>query len=386
MAISPHSAQRVRGYGVSVFAEMSALARELNAVNLGQGFPDFEGPEEIKEAAREALTTRHNQYAVSHGEPMLREAIAEHSARFYGQTIDANTEVTVTSGAAEGIMCALFALVNPGDEVIIFEPCYDSYVPNIQMAGGTAVPITLRAPNFRFDPDELRAAFSSRTKAILLNTPHNPTGTVFSEEELLFIAQLCQEWDVIAITDEVYEHIVYQGAKHIRLATLPGMWERTLTLSSGGKTFSFTGWKIGWAIGPFALQKAFRTFHQFNVFSSPTPLQYAIATGLGLPDSYFDNLASDYQARRDFLMDALLECGLLPTQPMGSYFVLADISNFSYANSLDFCRYLVKEVGVAAIPPASFYMNQEHGEKLVRFCYCKSWEVLQAGVERLKKM
>ena len=283
-------------------------------------------------------------------------------------------------------MCALFAVVDPGDEVIVFEPFYDSYVPNIQMAGGQAVPVTLRAPTFRFDPDELRAAFSPRTKAIVINTPHNPTGTVFSQEELSLIAELCQQWDVMAITDEVYEHIVYEGATHRRLSTLPGMWERTLTLSSAGKTFSFTGWKIGWAIGPAPLQKALRTFHQYNVFSSATPLQYAIATGLRFPDRYFEQLAADYQARRDFLVDVLFECGLQPTQPMGSYFVLADISNFPHANSLEFCRYLVKEIGVASIPPATFYINQEHGQKLIRFCYCKRWETLKAAVERLTKL
>ena len=283
-------------------------------------------------------------------------------------------------------MCALFAVVDPGDEVIVFEPFYDSYVPNIQMAGGQAVPVTLRAPTFRFDPDELRAAFSPRTKAIVINTPHNPTGTVFSQEELSLIAELCQQWDVMAITDEVYEHIVYEGATHRRLSTLPGMWERTLTLSSAGKTFSFTGWKIGWAIGPAPLQKALRTFHQYNVFSSATPLQYAIATGLRFPDRYFEQLAADYQARRDFLVDVLFECGLQPTQPMGSYFVLADISNFPHANSLEFCRYLIKEIGVASIPPATFYINQEHGKKLLRFCYCKRWETLEAAVERLTKL
>lgn len=379
-------AQRLRGYGASVFAEMSGLARELKAVNLGQGFPDFEGPEEIKQAAHDALNAGHNQYAVSHGEPILRQAIAEHSARFYGQEIDPNAHVTVTSGATEGIWCAAFAFIEPGDEVVVFEPFYDTYVPSVQMAGGKVVPVTLRAPHFRFDPDDLRAAFSPRTKAIFINTPHNPTGTVFSREELTLIAELCQEYDALAITDEVYEHIVYEGATHCRIATLPGMWERTLTLSSAGKSFSFTGWKVGWAIGPAHLQLPIRRLHQFTVFATATPLQHAVAAGLRLPDSYFQELAADYQARRDYLMTVLTEVGLQPTQPMGSYFVLTNIENYPFDDSLDFCRYLIKEIGVATIPPATFYINQEHGKKLLRFCYCKRWETLEAGVERLANL
>lgn len=379
-------AERVRGYGVSVFAEMSALAREYGAVNLGQGFPDFEGPEEIKAAAAAAIADGHNQYAVSHGEAPLREAIADHALRFYQHRVNPATEITVTSGASEAIWCAAFALIEPGDEVIVFEPFFDTYVPNIQMAGGTVVPVTLRAPTFRFDPDTLRAAFGPRTRAILVNTPHNPTGTVFSEEELTLIAELCQQWDVLAITDEVYEHIVFEGATHLRLATLPGMAERTLTLSSGGKTFSFTGWKTGWAIGPTPLQQAIRRVHQFTVFASVTPMQHAIAAALRLPDDYFHTLAADYQARRDFLMDVLTEVGLQPAQPMGSYFILTDIANFPHTDALDFCRFLVREIGVAAIPPGSFYLNQQHGARLVRFTFCKRWETLHAAADRLRRL
>jgi N-succinyldiaminopimelate aminotransferase len=376
-------AKRLRGYGASVFAEMTALARKHKAVNLGQGFPDFEGPSEIIAAAEAAMAAGHNQYAVSRGEPELRAAIAEHSERFYGQQIDPQAEITVTSGATEALFLAALAFIEPGDEVIVFEPFYDTYVPNIQIAGGKALPITLRAPDFHFDPDELRAAFSPRTKAIIINNPHNPTGTVFSEAELTLIADLCQQYDALAITDEVYEHIVYQEAKHIRLSSMPGMWERTLTISSGGKSFSFTGWKIGWAIGPADLQLAMRRMHQFTVFASATPLQYAIAAGLRLPDGYFKQLATDYQARRDYLMDALKQTGLKPTLPMGSYFILADINNFPHADALDFCRYLVTEIGVVTIPPATFYINQEHGKKLIRFCFCKRWDTLEAAVERL---
>ncbi len=379
-------AERVRGYAASVFAEMSALSKELGAVNLGQGFPDFDGPEEIKAVAQAAIAAGHNQYAVSAGEPELRLAIAEHAARFYGQAVEPLSEITVTSGASEAIWCAAFAFIEPGDEVIVFEPCFDTYLPNIRMAGGVPVAVTLRAPDFRPDPDELRAAFGPRTKMILVNTPHNPTGTVFSEAELALIAELCQEHEVLALTDEVYEHIVYEGATHRRLATFPGMAERTLTLSSGGKTFSFTGWKIGWAIGAEALQTALRRVHQFTVFASTTPMQYAIAAGLRLPDRYFHGLAADYQARRDFLMGVLQETGLTPTQPEGSYFILAGIENFPFANALEFSRFLVREIGVAAIPPDTFYLHPEYGQKVVRFCFCKQWPTLEAAAARLARL
>ncbi|MGH2542246.1 MAG: methionine aminotransferase [Ardenticatenaceae bacterium] len=379
-------AQRLRGYAPSVFAEMSALAKQLGAVNLGQGFPDFDGPEAIKEAAQAAVAAGHNQYAVSAGEADLRAAIAEHAARFYHQEVDPATEITVTSGASEAIWCSAFAFIEPGDEVIVFEPCFDTYLPNIRMAGGVPVAITLRAPHFRFDPDELRRSFSPRTKMILVNTPHNPTGTVFSEQELTLIAELCQEYDVLALTDEVYEHIVYEGATHLRLATFPGMWEHTLTLSSGGKSFSFTGWKIGWAIGPAPLQDALRRVHQFTVFASTTPMQYAIAAALRLPDAYYHELAAEYQARRDFLIDVLVETGLEPAAPMGSYFILAGMDHFPHADALEFSRYLVRDIGVAVIPPETFYLHPEHGRKLVRFCFCKKWETLEIAAERLVRL
>jgi N-succinyldiaminopimelate aminotransferase len=375
-------AARVRDIGTSVFAEMSALAREHNAINLGQGFPDFDGPAEVRRAFAEALEAGHNQYAISNGEPILREAIAAHTARFYGREVDPLREITVTSGATEALWCAAFAFIEPGDEVILFEPCYDSYVPAIAMAGGIPVPVTLHAPGFRFDPAELRAAFSSRTRAIYINTPHNPSGTVFSREELELIAELCREHDVLAITDEVYEHILFPGAAHCRLATLPGMWERTLTISSGGKSFSFTGWKVGWAIGPEPLQSALRRVHQFTVFASTTPAQHAIAAGLALPDAYYRELAADYLLRRDFLMGALSDAGLAPRAPEGSYFILAAIGGDG--DGLEFSRRLVRQAGVAAIPLDSFYLRPEHGRGWVRFCFCKRWETLHAAAERLR--
>lgn len=376
-------AGRVREFGTTIFAEMSALARELGAVNLGQGFPDFDGPEEIKAVVREAINAGHNQYAVSHGEPELRRAIAEHSLRFYGRQIDPTQEITVTSGATEALWCSAFAFIEPGDEVIVFEPCYDSYIPAIRMAGGIPVPVTLHTPEFRFNPEELRAAISPRTRVIYLNTPHNPTGTVFSQQELAVVADICREHDLLAITDEVYEHILYDGVAHHRLATLPGMWERTLTISSGGKSFSFTGWKIGWAIGPELLQRGLRRVHQFAVFATSTPLQYGIAHALGLPDSYYAQLREDYESRRDFLTNVLEETGLQVRTPQGSYFILADIGDAPEADATEFSRRLIREIGVAAIPLETFYLNRKHGSRLIRFCFCKRWETLRAGAERL---
>ncbi|MDB5034193.1 MAG: aminotransferase class [Chlorobi bacterium] len=379
-------AGRVRGFGTSIFAEISALAREFNAVNLGQGFPDFDGPEEIRNAVARAIAAGHNQYALSNGEAPLREAIAEHSLRFYGMRIDPLAEITVTSGATEAIFCTGLAFIEPGDEVIIFEPCYDSYVPTIRMAGGIPVPVALHAPDFRFDPAELRAAVTGRTRAIYVNTPHNPSGTIFTDAELETIAAICREHDLLAIADEVYEHIVYPEASHRRLATLPGMWERTLTISSGGKTFSFTGWKIGWAIGPEPLQAALRRVHQFSVFATCTPMQHAIAEALRLPDDYFRTLAADYLARRDFLMEVLRDAGLRPRRPDGSYFIVGDIGDFPFTNGADFIRHLIREIGVAAIPLDTFYLDPAEGKRLVRFCFCKSWETLEAGAERLRKL
>jgi N-succinyldiaminopimelate aminotransferase len=386
MTLSAWNATRIQGFAPSIFAEMSALAREMGAVNLGQGFPDFDGPDTAKAAAHAAIEAGHNQYAISAGEADLRAAIADHAMRFYGQQVDPATEITVTSGASEALWCMAFAFIEPGDEVILFEPFFDTYVPNITMAGGIPVPITLRAPDFRPDPDELRRAFSPRTKLILVNTPHNPTGTVLNESELQLIADLCQEYNVLAVTDEVYEHIVYSGATHRRLAQFPGMAERTLTLSSGGKTFSLTGWKIGWAIGSAALQTAMRRVHQFTVFASATPLQYGIAAALRLPDEYYRTLAADYEARRDFLMEVLQKTGFGVRAPQGSYFILADIQNFPYADATDFCRFLVKDIGVAAIPPAQFYISPKYGDNLVRFCFCKQWSTLEAAAERLGRL
>jgi N-succinyldiaminopimelate aminotransferase len=320
------------------------------------------------------------------GEAVLRAAVAGHAARFYGQEVDPTTEVSITSGVTEGLHAALLSFVNAGDEVIVFEPCYDSYVPCIRIAGGVPVAVTLRAPAFRFDPEELRAAFSPRTRALILNTPHNPTGTVFSKDELTLIAALCQEFDVLALTDEVYEHVVFDGGTHLRLATLPGMWERTLTLSGAGKTFSCTGWRIGWAIGPAPLQDALCRLRQFTVFASATPLQFAVAAGLGLPDAYFRRLSADYQARRDFLVDALAACGLKPARPAGSFFILTDVSSFGPSDGRDFCSDLARNHGVVPVPTDTFYLNPHLGKRIVRFTFCLRRETLQKAAERLASL
>jgi N-succinyldiaminopimelate aminotransferase len=379
-----YSAHRVRGGGTTIFAEITALAIEHDAVNLGQGAPDFDTPDLVREAAHRAIEAGRNQYATSSGEAALRGAIAAHAMRFYGQELDVAREITVTTGATEALFCAAMAFVDPGDEVIVFEPTYDSYVPGIRMAGGTPVAVPLHAPAFRFDPEELRRAFSPRTRMIYVNTPHNPTGTVFNDEELALIAELCIEHDVVAVTDEVYEHIVFDGARHRRLATMPGMRERTLTISSAGKTFSATGWKIGWTLGPEPLQRAIRGIHQWTTFATSTPMQHAMAEALAFPDAYYDELRDDYQRRRDFLLDALRQTPLAVTAPEGSYFVLADIGSTARPDAATFARWMASDVGVAVIPCGSFYLNSDEGRRFVRFCFCKRWETLDDAARRLR--
>lgn len=377
------NAARLARYRESVFDEMDALARLYDALNLGSGTPDLALPGILASAAADAIARGRNQYAPVGGELFLRKAIAAHAERFYGQQVDAETEVTVTSGVTEGIHAAIFSFVEPGDEVIVFEPYYDCYVPSIEMAGGVPVAITLRPPAYRFDPEELSAAFTPRTKALILNTPHNPTGIVFSRDELEYVAALCREFDALAITDEVYEHIVFDGAKPIRLATLPGMWERTLTLSGAGKTFSCTGWRIAWAIGPAPMHAALHRFRQFTVFCSATPLQLAVAEGLGLPDSYFQQLASEYQARRDFLAAALASLGLAPSHAEGGFFILTDLASITASTGRDFCYDLARQCGVAAIPTDTFYRDPNRGRQTIRFAFCARMEVLEAAASRL---
>ena len=378
-------AKRLDGLGTTIFAEMSALAVATGSVNLGQGFPDTDGPTEIAEAAIAAIRAGHNQYTPAAGVPDLRLAISEHQQRFYGMSIDPDAQVVVTTGATEAIAAALLGLVDPGDEVVALEPFYDSYAACIAMAGGRRVPVTLRAPDFRLDVDRLRAAVTERTRLILLNTPHNPTGTVLTRAELQAVADLAIECDLIVVTDEVYEHMTYDES-HIPLATLPGMAGRTLTISSAGKTFSFTGWKVGWAVGPPALVKAVLTAKQFLTFVSGAPFQPAIAAGLRLSDTYYTELRDSLRTKRDRLCAGLRDVGFEVYEPAGTYFVTADIRGLGYSDGIEFCRDLPKRCGVVAIPHQVFYDDVEAGKPLVRFAFCKRDEVLDDALDRLQKL
>jgi N-succinyldiaminopimelate aminotransferase len=376
---------RLRGLGTSIFAEMSALAVETGSINLGQGFPDVDGPDVIKQAAVDAIWAGRNQYPPGIGVPELRLAIAAHQRRFYGIELDADTQVLVTAGATEAVAAAMLAMVDTDDEVISLEPYYDSYAASIAMAYGVRVPVTLHAPDFRLDVDRLRSAVTSRTKLILLNTPHNPTGTVLTRTELQAVADVAIEHDLIVVTDEVYEHLVYEGS-HVPIATLPGMWERTLTISSAGKTFAFTGWKVGWATGPAALVSAVRTTKQFLTYVNAAPLQPAIAVGLALHDDFYATLSGDLRRKRDLLCAGLADVGFTVYKPAGTYFVSTDVRSLGYDDGVAFCRDLPKRAGVVAIPHSVFYDNVEAGRSLVRFAFCKRDEVLAEAVSRLRSL
>jgi N-succinyldiaminopimelate aminotransferase len=383
--------QRVAGFGTTIFADINALAAKHGAVNLGQGAPDFDGPPEVLAAAVTAVNSALNQYAPGIGMAPVRQAIALHAQRFYQQQLNPDTDVLVTSGATEAMFAAILGLTDPGDEVIVFEPVYDTYVPNLVMAGVTPRYVPLRGEDWRFDPDELARAFNARTKAIVVNTPHNPTGKVFSRDELRLIAELCQKHNAIAMTDEVYEHIVYDDASHVRLATLPGMAERTLTISSLGKTFSVTGWKIGWAMGPAALVQAVNQAHQFITFAVAAPLQAAAATALNLPFGYFENLQANYQSRRDRMMRVLRSAGFTVFKPQGSYFIMIDWRGVAPRHVQDdrqFARWLIEAIGVACIPASPFYQESDKhlGKYFARFAVCKKDETLDAAAERFAKL
>ncbi|MCX3060745.1 pyridoxal phosphate-dependent aminotransferase [Streptomyces beihaiensis] len=380
--------RRLAEFGTTVFAEMSALATATGAINLGQGFPDTDGPEQVREAAVRALRDgRGNQYPPGPGIPELRTAIAAHQSRRYGITLDPDREVLVTAGATEAIAASLLALVEPGDEVIALEPYYDSYAASIAMAGGTRVPVTLRPRDgaFRLDLDELRDAVTPRTRLLLLNTPHNPTGTVLTRAELTAIAELAVERDLLVVTDEVYEHLTFDDAEHIPLATLPGMRERTVTIGSAGKTFSFTGWKVGWVTAAPDLVTAARSAKQFLTYVSAGPFQYAVAEALRLPDSYFDAFRADMTTKRDLLAAGLTDAGFTVFRPRGTYFITTDVRPLGHDDGLAFCRTLPERCGVVAIPNAVFYDDREAGAPFVRFAFCKRPEVLADAVGRLRK-
>ena len=383
--------QRVAGFGTTIFADINALAAKHGAVNLGQGAPDFDGPPEVLAAAVKAVNSARNQYAPGIGMAPVRQAIAQHAQRFYNQTLNPDTDVLVTSGATEAMFAAILGLTDPGDEVIVFEPVYDTYVPNLVMAGVRPRYVPLRGHDWRFDADELAKAFNPRTKAIVINTPHNPTGKVFSRDELRTIAELCLKHNVVAITDEVYEHILYDDASHVRLATLPGMAERTVTISSLGKTFSVTGWKIGWAMGPAALVDAVNQAHQFITYAVASPLQAAAATALNLPFAFFENLQSTYQARRDRMLDVLHGAGFKVFKPQGSYFIMIDwrgVAPSHVQNDMQFARWLIQEIGVACIPASPFYQeaDKQLGQYFARFAVCKRDETLNAAADRFAKL
>jgi N-succinyldiaminopimelate aminotransferase len=371
-------ASRLAGFGTTIFTEMSALALRTGSINLGQGFPDEDGPPEVIEAAARALREGHNQYAPLAGVPALLEAIADHQQRFYGIDLDPHTGVQVTFGATEAIAAALLGLLEPGEEVAVFDPLYDSYAAGIAMAGARRRPVTLRPPDWRFEPEALEAAVGSRTRLLLLNSPHNPTGKVFNPEELEQIASVCRERDLVAVADEVYEHLVYEG-KHVPLATLPGMAERTLTISSIGKTFSVTGWKIGWACGPAELVGAVRGAKQFMTFAGGTPFQHAAAVALGMAEPHGTWLAAELKAKRDRLCAGLERAGFGVLRPAGTYFVNADVGEDAVA----FCRELAGRAGVVGIPTSVFSGDPERVRTLVRFAFCKREEVIDEAAQRL---
>jgi N-succinyldiaminopimelate aminotransferase len=382
--------QKLQGFGASIFAEMSALAAATNSINLGQGFPDYDAPPDVLRIAQDNIALGNNQYPPGTGLPHLRSAIAAHQHRFWGLTYDPDSEVLVTMGATEALAGALLGILNQGDEVVVFQPLFDTYAGCIALAGAIMTPVTLRpteSGRFQFDENELRQAVTSRTRMILLNSPHNPTGSVFTREELQHIANIAIEHDLIVVSDEVYEHLVFDEAVHIPIATLPHMFDRTITISSGGKSFNATGWKIGWACAPAPLLHAVRMAKQLFTFAGGTPFQPAIAAGLSLPDSYFVELALDLEHKRDVLMSALLECGLTPSLPQGTYFITANIRDrFPNGNSLEFCRALPDLCGVVAIPLSALYHPRSiaEGEHYVRFAFCKNLETLHNAAQRLR--
>jgi len=370
----------------SVIREMTRLNQLHGGVNLSQGFPDFPAPAVVKDAACAAIQADVNQYAVTWGTRSLREAIAREFGRRHGVTVVPDEQVTVCCGATEAMMATMMAIIDPGDEVVIFEPFYENYGPDAILSGATPRYVTLREPAFTFDPDELADAFNNRTKAIILNTPNNPTGKVFTREELGVISALCRKWDVVAISDEIYEHIIYDGCQHVPIASLEGMADRTVTINSLSKTYSVTGWRVGWTISPPSLTGAIRKVHDFLTVGAAAPLQEAGVVALGVPDSYYVEVAAAYQRRRDLLLGILERHHFTCYKPLGAYYIMTDISEFGFRNDLEFARYLVKDVGVAAVPGSSFYRDAAAGRTKLRFCFCKKDDTLLEADRRLAKL
>jgi aspartate/methionine/tyrosine aminotransferase len=370
----------------SVIREMTRLNHLYGGVNLSQGFPDFPAPQAVKDAACAAIQDDINQYAVTWGAAALRGAIAREFTRRYGVPVTADEQVTVCCGSTEAMMATMMAVIDPGDEVVIFEPFYENYGPDAILSGATPRYVTLQDPGWSFDPDELAAAFTNRTKAIILNSPNNPTGKVFSRAELETIAALCRKWDVIAISDEIYEHIIYDGRRHIPIATIDGMAERTVTINGLSKTYSVTGWRVGWTISPPSLTGAIRKVHDFLTVGAAAPLQEAGAVALGLPDQYYLDLAAQYERRRDVLLEILTRHQFTCYPPFGAYYIMTDISAFGFADDVAFARYLVKDVGVAAVPGSSFYHDAAQGRTKLRFCFCKRDETLKEADRRFETL
>ncbi len=377
------ASSKASSFTESVIREMTRLANLRDAINLGQGYPDFPAPEQVKEAARRAIAEDHNQYPITWGDPAFRRAIAAKYEADYGLTFDPETEICVTCGSTEAMAAAFLGVLDPGDEVITFEPFYENYGPDSILAGASLRYVTLRPPAWTFDPAELAGAFGARTRAIVLNSPHNPTGKVFTPDELATIAAHCIEHDAIAITDEIYEHIIYDGARHVPIATLDGMRKRTITISALSKTYSLTGWRVGWAIAAEPLMRGIRATHDFLTVAAPAPLQIAGIAALGLPSSYYEGIRDDYAARRDLMLKVLTEAGFEAEAPEGAYYVMADVSALGFGDDVETAHHLVERVGVATVPGSSFVSRPELGRHLVRFAFCKKLETLEAAGERL---
>jgi aspartate/methionine/tyrosine aminotransferase len=385
-AASPKLSTKAEQFTESVIREMTRLALRYGAVNLSQGFPDFAAPAEIKRAAKDAIDADINQYAITWGAKRFRDAIAQKFERTQGLSVDPEREITVCCGSTEAMMSSMLAIINPGDEVVVFEPFYENYGPDAILSGATPRFVKLRAPDWTFDPEELAAAFGPATKAIILNTPNNPTGKVFERAELERIRDLCVRWNAFAITDEIYEHMLYDGARHISLATLEGMRERTVTINALSKTYSVTGWRVGWAIAAPEVTSAIRKVHDFLTVGAAAPLQEAGALAMQMPPDYYEALARDYAARRDRLLGILSGAGFRCFKPRGAYYIMTDISAFGFPDDVAFARYLVKEIGVAAVPGSSFYRNPADGRTHLRFTFCKTEKTFQAAAERLAKL
>lgn len=377
---------RVAEFRESVIREMTRLALKHGAVNLAQGFPDFAAPDEVKAAAQTAIAEDFNQYSITWGAKPFRDAIAAYYRRFYGLELDPEREITVCCGSTEGMIASLLALLNTGDEVVIFEPFYENYWPDSQLSGAICRYVTLRPPEWTFDEDELRDAFTERTRAVILNTPNNPTGRVFTHTEVALIGELCKEHDCLLITDEIYEHIVFDGARHVPPVTLPGMRERCVLVNSLSKTFSVTGWRVGWVIASPELSDSIRKVHDFLTVGAAAPLQQAGVTALQLPDAYYAQLAQNYQTKRSELVGILEGCGFRCYMPRGAYYVMCEISHFGFKDDIAFARYLLEEIGIAAVPGSSFFSDAGSGSQLIRFCFAKRPETLKAAADRLQKL